>query len=95
MPNQPLFEEAGDATKGAENRADSGAFLDGRGWFRTSDLSRVKLDQAVQPVAVLTNCGYEVPGCRADESAELATIAAFVVTVAESQGLSEYDEPLP
>ena len=26
----------------AENPADSGAFDDGRGWFRTSDLSRVK-----------------------------------------------------
>jgi hypothetical protein len=33
--------------------------------------------------------------CKADPDSELATIAAFVVSVAESQGLSEYDEPLP
>jgi hypothetical protein len=31
-----------EACEEAENPADSGAFSDGRGWFRTSDLSRVK-----------------------------------------------------
>ena len=32
----------GESPRETENPADSGAFDDGRGWFRTSDLSRVK-----------------------------------------------------
>jgi hypothetical protein len=35
-------ETTADASEEAENPADSRAFEDGRGWFRTSDLSRVK-----------------------------------------------------
>ena len=37
-----LFESAGELPEKAENPATSRAFEDGRGWFRTSDLSRVK-----------------------------------------------------
>ena len=37
-----LFGTQRETPEGAENPADSGAFNDGRGWFRTSDLSRVK-----------------------------------------------------
>ena len=37
-----LFGGEIEAPEEAENPADSGAFDDGRGWFRTSDLSRVK-----------------------------------------------------
>ena len=36
------LEAADEVPQGRENPADSGAFSDGRGWFRTSDLSRVK-----------------------------------------------------
>ena len=36
------FEASGEPSVKSENQAISGAFDDGRGWFRTSDLSRVK-----------------------------------------------------
>ena len=36
------LEAADEVPQGRENPADSGGFSDGRGWFRTSDLSRVK-----------------------------------------------------
>ena len=37
-----LFADVSDTAREDENHADSGALADGRGWFRTSDLSRVK-----------------------------------------------------
>jgi integrase len=45
MGTNPASEDTGpedDRTEESENPADSGASSDGRGWFRTSDLSRVK-----------------------------------------------------
>jgi hypothetical protein len=36
------FDAASEVAETDENRSDSRAFEDGRGWFRTSDLSRVK-----------------------------------------------------
>ena len=42
VPNQRSSAATIEPPEEAENPADSGAFDDGRGWFRTSDLSRVK-----------------------------------------------------
>jgi hypothetical protein len=41
-PDFEGFEPPDERSEESENPADSGASLDGRGWFRTSDLSRVK-----------------------------------------------------
>ena len=50
-PHERLEHPLGAAPENDESPANAGLSADGRGWFRTSDLSRVKAEQAPPPTA--------------------------------------------
>jgi hypothetical protein len=59
-PDLSLDEEPPASASESENPADSRISLDGRGWFRTSDLSRVKRDRAALLASSAINNGQQL-----------------------------------
>jgi hypothetical protein len=53
--------------------------LNGRGWFRTSDLSRVKRDRGSKARSVLATCGHESPAPKQVGLAAIGCELALVV----------------